>query len=243
MQEPTAQEKFEAATVTAPDGTPGSFDQKTGVFKPYERSKEVVDLEIEMRKRKQKVSDDMAKAYFEEFDAPMDPAELEEASSSQTALEFGVLEEPQDSINPSMDDHWPALLSSIGPSPTELDMLQAMSRHAQVGMKRGLTLAEAQVDFLQRWQKGIGGGLGHGRVPKMSIETQQILFTAQANTLAGDPDVAETLLGGPQAQPAPTQTQPPPVGEVRVIHPDGRTGTIPIADKDEALAKGFKLVE
>ncbi|MHC4743358.1 MAG: hypothetical protein ACYS8Z_15690 [Planctomycetota bacterium] len=198
MQEPTAQQKFDAAIVTAPDGkTKGTFDPKTGKFIPLESTKleqetqKVYDARLQknidaLRKR----NDDMLATDPEERRS--DPDLIKEART-MTDNEFGRNTQRQDSNIPELDAAWQTTMADLqidnkfaNRRATEAQMLTAMDQYVKMGIGKDMREVDAKADFLQRWQAAEGGGPFFNLVPKMSATTRNKAQVAMAGTVRED---------------------------------------------------------
>ena len=195
MKEPTAQQKFDAAIVTAPDGSKGTFDTKTGKFIPLESAKAQQEMNTELRKRRAKIYDDLVKANakaIEEGEPERTSESMSEEADMQSKIEFGIIK-PAGSAIPKLDPVWQMFkgdlddkLSSKGRA-SEKQMIDMMSRYSfyATNMREleGLSEAEVKYDFMQRWQQALGDG--DPVVAKMSQQTKRRMWIVASD--ANDP--------------------------------------------------------
>lgn len=243
MREPTAQQKFDASIVTAPDGMKGTFEPKTGKFLPLESSKAREKEDEEHRKRLGIHIATLVKANEDPDNKnPRDYKQLLDQAKWMADAEFGRVKLRTDAIKPELDTLWQAKMSKLdeiglfkNKRASNEQMIEVMRSYVQNAMAfKGVTESEAKYDFTQRWIDALGGGQYNDLVPKMSADMKRkARFVAASTVVENDPDLA-----GVRDQ-AVGVTKPAGQPEV----PSGLESIWPTLDDDDKAAIQQKLSE
>jgi len=246
MKEPTAQEQFDASLVKAPDGTPGTFNPRDGKFSPLTPAGDDQQTQIQ----------DLA---FKIFMAQDDEAKNIGIAETQ-ARRFIIGREVND-IPGVFDAVWNDMMSKLyednwGKISRE-KMDEKLIEYRNMAMGMGVPQQVATYDFMQKWKEETKKKRTWVWVPSFPKEYEKRLTKP----------TAAPPVGGAKAQPAP-EAQPfaavggvevpvggGPRGSVTVGGKTVRTGNVIVQDKsgkkfflpasqlNDALAKGYKLVE
>lgn len=198
MKEPTAQQKFDAAVVTAPDGSKGTFEPKTGKFIPLESSKQAQELEKEYRTFYGRTLADITKINdaFEENDQES-PGVLAEKAKWRADVAFGRIK--QRPLQPQLDLLWQGTMTRLQAWGTfDWGKINKDNMHkgmkifiAEAMEKYGISEAEAKADYMNRWSRANEGGQYHDDLPKLSgTESNQARFVSVTTALESDPKLS-----------------------------------------------------